>query len=95
MHGDARHLGLCTQVVVPVIAGEIGENDCSGSFINPLMLWLDSQSAVKVPATSSVQVEAGSVRRVRTCSVAAIPRVSRPQLRQDGRLCRYAWPTSR
>jgi len=28
---------------VPVIAGEIGENDCSGSFINPLMSWLDSQ----------------------------------------------------
>ncbi len=29
---------------VPVIAGEIGENDCSGSYINPLTTWLDSQS---------------------------------------------------
>ncbi|HEV2638022.1 MAG TPA: cellulase family glycosylhydrolase [Actinocrinis sp.] len=28
---------------VPLIAGEIGENDCSGSYINPLMNWLDSQ----------------------------------------------------
>jgi hypothetical protein len=45
VHGDARHLGLCTQVVVPVIAGEIGENDYSGSLINPLILWLDSQGA--------------------------------------------------
>lgn len=32
---------------------------------------------------------------VRTCSVAAIPRVSRLQLRQDDRSCWYAWPTSR
>jgi hypothetical protein len=29
---------------VPVIAGEIGENDCSGSYINPLTSWLDSQN---------------------------------------------------
>jgi endoglucanase len=29
---------------VPVIAGEIGENDCSGSYINPLTTWLDSES---------------------------------------------------
>jgi hypothetical protein len=29
---------------VPVIAGEIGENDCAGSYINPLTTWLDSQS---------------------------------------------------
>ena len=28
---------------VPVIAGEIGENDCAGSYINPLTTWLDSQ----------------------------------------------------
>jgi hypothetical protein len=28
---------------VPVVAGEIGENDCAGSYINPLMTWLDSQ----------------------------------------------------
>ncbi|MGH6655102.1 MAG: cellulase family glycosylhydrolase, partial [Actinocrinis sp.] len=28
---------------VPVVAGEIGENDCSGSYINSLMSWLDSQ----------------------------------------------------
>jgi endoglucanase len=30
---------------VPLIAGEIGENDCSGSYIGPLMSWLDSQGA--------------------------------------------------
>jgi endoglucanase len=28
---------------VPVVAGEIGENDCSGSYINPLTTWLDSE----------------------------------------------------
>ena len=28
---------------VPVIAGEIGENDCASGFINPLMSFLDSQ----------------------------------------------------
>ena len=28
---------------VPVIAGEIGENDCSDGFINTLMSWLDSE----------------------------------------------------
>ncbi|HEV2345533.1 MAG TPA: cellulase family glycosylhydrolase [Actinocrinis sp.] len=28
---------------VPLVAGEIGENDCTGTFINPLMSWLDSQ----------------------------------------------------
>jgi endoglucanase len=27
---------------VPVIAGEIGENDCAGTYINPLTTWLDS-----------------------------------------------------
>ena len=27
---------------VPVIVGEIGENDCGGSYIEPLMTWLDS-----------------------------------------------------
>ena len=30
---------------VPVIAGEIGENDCSGSYINPLTTWLESEKA--------------------------------------------------
>jgi hypothetical protein len=30
---------------VPVVAGEIGENDCAGTYINPLMAWLDSQSS--------------------------------------------------
>jgi endoglucanase len=29
---------------VPVIAGEIGENDCAGSYIDPLTTWLDSES---------------------------------------------------
>ena len=29
---------------VPLVAGEIGENDCSGSYINPLTTWLDSQN---------------------------------------------------
>ncbi|MGE5287980.1 MAG: cellulase family glycosylhydrolase [Micromonosporaceae bacterium] len=29
---------------VPVVAGEIGENDCAGSYITPLMTWLDSQN---------------------------------------------------
>jgi hypothetical protein len=30
---------------VPLIAGEIGENDCSGSYINPLTSWLNSQDS--------------------------------------------------
>jgi hypothetical protein len=29
---------------VPVITGEIGENDCADGYINPLMTWLDSKS---------------------------------------------------
>jgi endoglucanase len=29
---------------VPLIAGEIGENDCAGTYINPLTTWLDSQN---------------------------------------------------
>jgi len=29
---------------VPVIAGEIGENDCASGYIRPLMRWLDSES---------------------------------------------------
>jgi aryl-phospho-beta-D-glucosidase BglC (GH1 family) len=29
---------------VPVIAGEIGENDCADGYVSPLMSWLDSQS---------------------------------------------------
>jgi hypothetical protein len=28
---------------VPVISGEIGENDCAGTYIDPLMSWLDSE----------------------------------------------------
>jgi hypothetical protein len=28
---------------VPVVADEIGENDCAGGYINPLTTWLDSQ----------------------------------------------------
>ena len=28
---------------VPVIAGEIGENDCADGYVNPLMSWLDSR----------------------------------------------------
>jgi hypothetical protein len=28
---------------VPVIAGEIGENECSDTYITPLMTWLDSE----------------------------------------------------
>jgi endoglucanase len=28
---------------VPVVAGEIGENDCADGYINPLMSWLDSE----------------------------------------------------
>jgi len=30
---------------VPLIAGEIGENDCADDYINPLMAWLDARSA--------------------------------------------------
>jgi endoglucanase len=30
---------------VPLIAGEIGENDCSDAYIDPLMSWLDARSA--------------------------------------------------
>src|SRR5258707_1908371 len=29
---------------IPVIAGEIGENDCAGTYINQLMSFLDSQN---------------------------------------------------
>ncbi len=29
---------------VPLIAGEIGENDCSDNYINPLMSWLDAHA---------------------------------------------------
>jgi endoglucanase len=29
---------------VPVIAGEIGENDCADTYVDPLMAWLDSES---------------------------------------------------
>jgi endoglucanase len=28
---------------VPLLAGEIGENDCAGTYIDPLMNWLDSK----------------------------------------------------
>jgi hypothetical protein len=30
---------------VPVIAGEIGENNCAGGYITPLMRWLDARHA--------------------------------------------------
>jgi endoglucanase len=30
---------------VPLIAGEIGENDCAGSYVNRLTTWMDSKSA--------------------------------------------------
>jgi endoglucanase len=30
---------------VPVIAGEIGEDDCADNYIDPLMSWLDSKNA--------------------------------------------------
>ncbi len=30
---------------VPLVAGEIGENDCAHGYIDPLMTWLDSNSA--------------------------------------------------
>jgi hypothetical protein len=30
---------------VPLIAGEIGENDCASGYIQPLMRWLDARSA--------------------------------------------------
>lgn len=30
---------------VPLIAGEIGENDCAGSYVNRLTNWMDSESA--------------------------------------------------
>jgi endoglucanase len=30
---------------VPLIAGEIGENDCADRYIDPLMAWLDARSA--------------------------------------------------
>ena len=31
--------------IVPLIAGEIGENDCAHTYIDPLMSWLNSKSA--------------------------------------------------
>ena len=30
---------------MPVIAGEIGENDCAGGYINRLTDWMDSEGA--------------------------------------------------
>jgi len=30
---------------VPLVAGEIGQNDCASDYITTLMDWLDSQSA--------------------------------------------------
>jgi hypothetical protein len=30
---------------VPLIAGEIGENDCAASYVTPLTKWMDSKSA--------------------------------------------------
>ena len=50
----AYNFGGCTQSCwtsqiapviarVPVIAGEIGENDCADTYIDPLMAWLDSE----------------------------------------------------
>jgi endoglucanase len=30
---------------VPLIAGEIGENDCAGGYVKPLVSWLDARSA--------------------------------------------------
>jgi hypothetical protein len=30
---------------VPLVAGEIGENDCAGGYVNSLMSWLDSHGA--------------------------------------------------
>jgi len=29
---------------VPLITGELGENDCAGTYIDPLMTWLDSEN---------------------------------------------------
>jgi hypothetical protein len=29
---------------IPLVAGEIGENDCAGTYIDPLMTWLDSEN---------------------------------------------------
>ena len=29
---------------VPVVAGEIGENDCAGTYVNPLTTWLESEN---------------------------------------------------
>jgi endoglucanase len=34
---------------VPVIAGEIGENDCASGYVTPLMTWLDSQQTSYLP----------------------------------------------
>ena len=28
-----------------MVAGEIGENDCAGTYINPLTTWLESQTS--------------------------------------------------
>jgi endoglucanase len=34
---------------VPLIAGEIGENDCASSYVVPLMQWLDSEHTSYLP----------------------------------------------
>jgi hypothetical protein len=31
--------------VFPIVATELGENDCQGSFVSPLLSWLDDHAA--------------------------------------------------
>lgn len=44
-HALACWAGQAAPVIaaVPVVVGEIGENDCAGDYIGPLMSWLDTR----------------------------------------------------
>lgn len=45
---------------VPVIAGEIGENDCKASFVNQLMHWLDAHNGSYLAWAWITQTDCGS-----------------------------------
>jgi endoglucanase len=45
---------------VPVIVGEMGENDCTDSYINPLMKWLDARSTGYLAWAWNVDFDCGS-----------------------------------
>jgi hypothetical protein len=46
---------------VPLIAGEIGENDCADNYIDPLMAYLDSRGASYWPGPGALAATARAV----------------------------------